>query len=351
MGSLPLYGGGCFVRSYSVSAIHDPRCTIRNEESAQRVSFGAGCPADIRTDIPADVRGQKLPPGPRNPGKISISVRTSMTRRRGRPRPQGDSKKLRSEKLRAEFQRMPWGGGKRRGVENLTNDTPPKRGFGTPPPTVRFPPLSGVSALFFLYKNPRQSRQQKLFWRGPKIFGRARSLVRFPPPPYVLQPPPHITAQLLRAMGFLASQHGQLGAIPPPPFLSVSPLCSVFPVQKSRLTKPARGPKIFGRARSLVRFAPPIRFAPPHITAQEFSLVDVSDIFYFSPRGRGRGVRGAWRGGGGVGFPLKIPGEGSPVGFGGGGVARGCEAVCVLGGGLNFLFWAEMPTKFRSSVH
>ena len=28
---------------------------------------------------------------------------------------------------------------------------------------------------------------------------------------------------LLRAMGFLVSQHGQLGAIPPPPFLSVSP--------------------------------------------------------------------------------------------------------------------------------
>ena len=29
---------------------------------------------------------------------------------------------------------------------------------------------------------------------------------------------------LLRAMGFLVSQHGQLGATPPPPFLSVSPL-------------------------------------------------------------------------------------------------------------------------------
>ena len=29
---------------------------------------------------------------------------------------------------------------------------------------------------------------------------------------------------LLRAMGFSVSQHGQLGAIPPPPFLSVSPL-------------------------------------------------------------------------------------------------------------------------------
>ena len=32
---------------------------------------------------------------------------------------------------------------------------------------------------------------------------------------------------LLRAMGFLASQHGQLGAIPPPPFLSVSPVESM----------------------------------------------------------------------------------------------------------------------------
>ena len=32
---------------------------------------------------------------------------------------------------------------------------------------------------------------------------------------------------LLRAMGFFLSQHGQLGAIPPPPFLSVSPLESM----------------------------------------------------------------------------------------------------------------------------
>ena len=35
------------------------------------------------------------------------------------------------------------------------------------------------------------------------------------------------TPPLLRAMGFLVSQHGQLGAIPPPPFLSVSPLESM----------------------------------------------------------------------------------------------------------------------------
>ena len=58
---------------------------IRNEKAAQRVSFGAGYPADVRTDIPADVRGQKLRSGPRNPGKTSISVRTSMTQSRGRP--------------------------------------------------------------------------------------------------------------------------------------------------------------------------------------------------------------------------------------------------------------------------
>ena len=31
----------------------------------------------------------------------------------------------------------------------------------------------------------------------------------------------------MRTMGFLVSQHGQLGAIPPPPFLSVSPLESM----------------------------------------------------------------------------------------------------------------------------
>ena len=31
----------------------------------------------------------------------------------------------------------------------------------------------------------------------------------------------------LRAMGFSVSQHGQLGAIPPPPFLSVSPVESM----------------------------------------------------------------------------------------------------------------------------
>ena len=61
------------------------------------------------------------------------------------------------------------GGGKRGVWKTLTNDTPPKKGFRTPPRTVRFPPPSGVSALFSLYKNPRQSRPEALL-EGSKNF-------------------------------------------------------------------------------------------------------------------------------------------------------------------------------------
>ena len=43
--------------------------------------------------------------------------------------------------------------------------------------------------------------------------------------PYCAIPRDYLSdTPLLRAMGFLVSQHGQLGAILPPPFLSVSPL-------------------------------------------------------------------------------------------------------------------------------
>ena len=77
--------------------------SFKNEKAAQRVSFGAGYPADVHADIPADVWGQKLRSSPRNPGKTSILVRTSTSRRHRRPWPEGVSKKLRSEKLRAEF--------------------------------------------------------------------------------------------------------------------------------------------------------------------------------------------------------------------------------------------------------
>ena len=51
--------------------------------------------------------------------------------------------------------------------------------------------------------------------------------------PYCAIPRDYLSdTPLLRAMGFLASQHGQLGAIPPPPpFLSVSPLESIREVE------------------------------------------------------------------------------------------------------------------------
>ena len=46
--------------------------------------------------------------------------------------------------------------------------------------------------------------------------------------PYCAIPRDYLSdTPLLRAMGFLVSQHGQLGAIPPPPFLSASPLESM----------------------------------------------------------------------------------------------------------------------------
>ena len=75
-------------------------------------------------------------------------------------------------------------------MENLTNDTPPKRGFG--PPLVRYvfhPPQ--VSVFCFSCTKFHDRADQKVFWRGPKIFGRARSLVRFPPPICFAPPPYH----------------------------------------------------------------------------------------------------------------------------------------------------------------
>ena len=62
-------------------------------------------------------------------------------------------------------------------------------------------------------------------------------------------PTPLRTSQLLRAMGFLVSQHGHLGAIPPPPFLGVSPLESMrsggaipLPLKRGISAIPARYP-------------------------------------------------------------------------------------------------------------
>ena len=61
-----------------------------------------------------------------------------------------------------------------------------------------------------------------VFWAFSLSF--LRALVA----PYCAIPRDYLSdTPLLRAMGFLVSQHGQLGAIPPPPFLSVSPLESM----------------------------------------------------------------------------------------------------------------------------
>ena len=67
---------------------------------------------------------------------------------------------------------------------------------------------------------------------SPQIWGvtihppnlRGESLVA----PYCAIPRDYLSdTPLLRAMGFLVSQHGQLSAIPPPPFLSISPFESM----------------------------------------------------------------------------------------------------------------------------
>ena len=84
--------------------------------------------------------------------------------------------------LEHQFSEEAMGGWKKEGGGDLTNDTPPKKGFWTPP-LVRYvfhPPQ--VSVLCFSCTEIHDRADQELFWRGPTIFGRARSLVRFPPP-------------------------------------------------------------------------------------------------------------------------------------------------------------------------
>ena len=80
-------------------------------------------------------------------------------------------------------------------MENLTNDTPPKKGFWTPP-LVRYVFHPQVSVLCFSCTKIHDRADQTLVWRGPKIFGRARALARFPSPHTFCTPPPHIPAQV-----------------------------------------------------------------------------------------------------------------------------------------------------------
>ena len=76
----------------------------------------------------------------------------------------------------------------------------------------------------------------RLDWTGPIANSsdqciakfRAVKSVSYLVAPYCAIPRDYLSdTPLLRAMGFLVSQHGQLGAIPPPPFLSVSLLESM----------------------------------------------------------------------------------------------------------------------------
>ena len=93
--------------------------------------------------------------------------------------------------LHQAIQRTPWGGWKQRGVENRTNDTSPKKGFWTPPPShSTFSTLSGVSDLFLLYKNPRQSRTEALL-EGSKNFRESAFSGTFSSPHTFCSPPYH----------------------------------------------------------------------------------------------------------------------------------------------------------------
>ena len=82
------------------------------------------------------------------------------------------------------------GGLEKRGVEDLTNDTPPKRGFG--PPLVRYVSHpSQVSVLCFSCTKKYTTEQTRSSFRGVQKLSGERVLwyvflppIRFAPPPY-----------------------------------------------------------------------------------------------------------------------------------------------------------------------
>ena len=87
------------------------------------------------------------------------------------------------------------GGWKREGGGKPNEWHPSQKGV-LDPPLVRYAFHSPqVSVLCFSCTRIHGRAEQKLFWRGPKIFGRALSLARFPPP--IRLAPPHGTAQYL----------------------------------------------------------------------------------------------------------------------------------------------------------
>ena len=98
-------------------------------------------------------------------------------------------------------------------------------GFGAENKSALFQDFLVISAVLKVrgrFQKPRQTpvRTKLRLKRFPKVF----HLVA----PYCAIPRDYLSdTPLLHAMGFLVSRHGQSGAIPPPPFLSVSPLESM----------------------------------------------------------------------------------------------------------------------------
>ena len=82
----------------------------------------------------------------------------------------------------------------------------------------------GISEALWLQHVPHELRRQRLTQLISEFSALRVRLVA----PYCAIPRDYLSdTPLLRAMGLLVSQHDQLGAIPPPPFLSISPLESM----------------------------------------------------------------------------------------------------------------------------
>ena len=85
------------------------------------------------------------------------------------------------------------GGGKKRGVENLTNDTPPKKGFWTPPSygtfstPLRSTPLRCQCSVFPVQISTTE--QTRSSFGGVQTFSGERVLWYVFLPPYFLHPP------------------------------------------------------------------------------------------------------------------------------------------------------------------
>ena len=151
-------------------------------------------------------------------------------------------------------QRTPWGGWKTSRMTHL-----PKRAFG-PPRTVRFPPPLGVSArtaksTHHPHKIDDQHRKCKTGGGAYFAFFLGSDNSHTTPPKIPLD-----EEGLCGVRGWRS-----------PTVLCFS--CTKIHDRADQKLFWEGGPKFFGRARSLVRFPPPIRFATPHITAQVWPLI------------------------------------------------------------------------------